>query len=117
MNGKILLLAASIVFTGCAASSPNLYSPVYPMESGINKTEPTAKTREKSNVRATRNVERYCTFYGKQPQIVSVKTSYKGIYQSEKAADTVNSAQSAVLGGVVFGSGTDWKTTIEFRCI
>lgn len=119
MKKIILPLILSTLVFGC---SSRLYSAVMPMEDGTLFTSTTAITKDKSLIRATRNAERYC----KQNKngsyaVINMKTMYEGIYDNEKAANTVQKSEALAskltLGLAGTGSKTDYRTELSFKCL
>lgn len=109
-----------IVVLGACSSKPNLYSPVLPMEDGSLFTSTTAISKDKALVKATRNADRYCSHQNKTYAVISMKSSYEGVLESEKAANKVDKsmaiASKLTLGLVSPGTNTDYRMELAFRC-
>jgi len=117
---KVLFgLSTALILSACS-SQPNLYSPVLPMEDGSLFTSPTAPSKDKALVRATRNAERYCAHQNKSYSVVTMKSIYEGVLESEAAANKVEKsmaiASKVTMGIVTPGTDTDYRMELAFRC-
>ena len=119
MNKPLFGIIFAGSFVACS-SQPNLYSPVLPMEDGSLFTSTTAASKDKALVRATRNAERYCAHQDKSYSILSMKSIYEGVLDSEEDANKVDKsmaiASKLTLGIVSPGTDTDYRMELAFRC-
>jgi hypothetical protein len=117
---KTFVGALILAMLVACSSQPNLYSPVLPMEDGSLFTSTTASSKDKALVRATRNAERYCAHQNKTYSIVTMKSIYEGVLESEEAANKVEKsmaiASKITMGIITPGTDTDYRMELAFRC-
>lgn len=90
------------------------------MEDGSLFTSTTAISKDKALIRATRNAERYCSHKNKTYTIISMKSLYEGVLESERAANKVDKsmaiASKLTMGLISPGTDTDYRMELAFRC-
>jgi len=90
------------------------------MQDGSLFTSTTAVSKDKALVRASRNAERYCSHHKKTYSVISMKSSYEGVLESEEAANKVDKsmaiASKLTMGFVSPGTDTDYRMELAFRC-